>query len=69
MRSSNPLLYRLSKFFSKTFEKFGKLFSTIFNVQSKRVHFSQEDNLWFVSQGNLKWFLQDLRGLTVMKKD
>ena len=56
MRKFNPLLFGLLEFLTKTLEKFGKLAFKLFGLRSNRVHFSQENNLWYVSQGNMKWF-------------
>jgi len=61
MRRLNTLVFKIWNNFSKTLGKLKKLFSTHFKLQSKRAHFSEEDNLWFVSQGNLNWFFARLK--------
>jgi FkbM family methyltransferase len=61
MRRLNTLVFKLWNDFSKTLGKLKKIIFTHFKLQSKRAHFSEEDNLWFVSQGNLNWFFARLK--------
>jgi FkbM family methyltransferase len=56
MRIINPLLLGLWNFLAKALEKFGKLVVKLFSFRSNRVRFSQWNNLWYVSFGNVNWY-------------